>query len=36
MVDGEEIEVDAVRLHLSGVQREHAVVEPAGEGDRQS
>ena len=36
MVDGEEIEVDAVRLHFAGVQREHAVVEPAGEGDRQS
>src|SRR5215468_4254672 len=33
VVDGEEIEVDAVRLHIAGVEREHAVIEPAGERD---
>src|SRR5262249_57327476 len=33
MVDGEKIEVDAVGLHLAGMQREHAVVEAAGERD---
>jgi hypothetical protein len=33
MVDRQEIEVDAVRFHLAGLQREHAVVEPAGERD---
>ena len=32
-VDGEEVEIDALGLHLLGVERQHAVVEAAGEGD---
>src|SRR4051794_24915454 len=36
MVDRKEIEVDAVRLHVAGVEREHAVIEPTGERDRNS
>ena len=34
MVDGEIIKIDAVGLHLTGVERQRAVVEPAGERDR--
>ena len=33
-VDGEEVEIDPLGLHLLGVERQHAVVEPAGESDR--
>src|SRR5215467_5652018 len=33
VVDGEEIEIDAVRLHAAGVEREHAIIEPASERD---
>jgi hypothetical protein len=33
MVDGEEIEVDAVGLHAAGMEREHAVIEAAGKCD---
>ncbi len=32
-VDGEEVEIDALRLHLLGVERQHAVIETAREGD---
>ena len=35
VVVDQEIEVDAFDLHLAGVERQHAVVEPAGEGQRQ-
>ena len=34
MIDRQEIEVDAVRLHLAGIERQHAVIEPAGESNR--
>src|SRR5204862_3496477 len=34
MVDGEIIEIDAVGLHLAGVERQRAVVESAGKRDR--
>ena len=32
-VDGEEVEIDALGLHLLGIERQHAVVEAACEGD---
>jgi hypothetical protein len=34
IVVDQEVEVDALDLHLAGVQREHAVIEPAGKGER--
>jgi len=33
MVDRQEIEIDAVRLHVAGVECKHAVIEAAGERD---
>src|SRR5262249_52083353 len=30
LIDGDEIEIDAVGLHLAGMEREHPVIEPAG------
>ena len=33
---GEELEIDAARLHLAGIEAQHAVIEAAGEGQRQS
>src|SRR6516165_2291608 len=30
LIDGDEIQIDALDLHLAGVERLHAVVEPAG------
>jgi hypothetical protein len=35
IVDGKKIEVDAIRFDVSSVERQHSVVEAAGEGDRQ-
>jgi hypothetical protein len=35
VVVNQEIEIDALDLNVPGVEREHAVVEPAGEGERQ-
>ena len=35
VVVDQEVEIDALDLHLAGVERQHAVVEPAGESQRQ-
>jgi hypothetical protein len=34
IIDGDKVEVDALGLHLAGIEREHAVIEAAGEGQR--
>jgi hypothetical protein len=34
IVDGEKGEIDAFGLHLAGIERQHAVIEAAGEGHR--
>jgi len=34
IIDGDKVELDALGLHLAGIEREHAVIEAAGEGQR--
>ena len=34
IVDGQKVEIDALRLHLAGIERQHAVIEAAGERHR--
>jgi hypothetical protein len=34
VVDGEKVEINALRFNLAGIKRQHTVIEAAGEGNR--